>query len=174
MSRRREQFTERQWIRAAMAVSAVVTVLGFGWGALFLLAPDSVGRALLGDTWPGTSAILWPMILGQLGGNLAHGAAALIGMDRAKVSLSLQAVFAPLTFVGGIGGAFLAGAEGAAWGFAAPFWILLPFWWLRLHQQARRLDRARPGSAVPLCDGPLCAVPLSDEPVSEHAPPDER
>lgn len=165
MSRRRERFTERQWIRAAMAVSAVVTALGFGWGALFLLAPESVGRALLGDTWPGTSAILWPMILGQLGGNLAHGAsAALIGMDRAKVSLSLQAVFAPLTFVGGVGGALLAGAEGAAWGFAIPFWILLPFWWIRLHQQARRLDRARSASVGP----------RPDEPVSEHAPPDER
>ena len=99
----------------------MVTVLGFGWGALFLLAPESVGRALLGDTWAGTSASCWPMILGQLGGNLAHGAsAALIGMDRAKVSLSLQAVFAPLTLVGGVGGVLLAGAEGAAWGFADP------------------------------------------------------
>ena len=64
---------------------------------------------------------------------------ALIAMDRAKVTLSLQAVFAPLTLVGGIGGVVIAGAEGAAWGFAAPFWILLPFWWLRLRQQARGL-----------------------------------
>ena len=100
-------------------------MLSFAWGMLFLLAPDAVGRALLGDTWEGTQAVLWPMILGQLGGNLAHGtAAALIGMDRAKVSLSLSAVFGPLTVVGGVIGVWLGGAVGAAWGFAAPFWLL--------------------------------------------------
>ena len=143
LSRRASTLTERQWLQAALAVSAVVTVLGFAWGGLFLIAPDSVGRALLGDTWDETSAILWPLILGQLGGNLSHGAAtALIAMDRAKVSLSLQVVFAPLTLVGGIGGVVLAGAEGAAWGFAAPFWLLLPFWWLKLRQQARGLVKA--------------------------------
>lgn len=148
LSRRRDSFTQQQWMRASLAVSGVVTVLGFSWGAFFLLAPDSVGRALLGDTWVGTSAILWPMILGQLGGNLAHGpAAALIGMDRAKVSLSLQAAFAVLTFVGAIGGVLVAGAEGAAWGFAAPSWILLGFWWLKLHQQARQFGGALPTSS---------------------------
>ena len=46
-------------------------------------------------------------------------------------------------FVGGIGGVCLAGTgtgdEGAAGGFVAPFWILLPFWWLGLRRQARGL-----------------------------------
>jgi O-antigen/teichoic acid export membrane protein len=143
LARKRGTLTERQWMRSALSVSAFVTVLGFGWGMLFLIAPDSVGRTLLGNSWIGTSAILLPMVLGQLGGNLAHGAAAaLIAMDRAKVSLSLQMTFAPLTLLGGIGGVFVAGAEGAAWGLAAPFWILLPFWWMKLRQQARQLTRS--------------------------------
>jgi O-antigen/teichoic acid export membrane protein len=139
LSRRRRRLSGRNWVQAAVAVSAVVSVLSFVWGMLFLIAPDGVGRALLGDTWEGTRSVLWPMILGQLGGNLAHGTtAALIGMDRAKVSLTLSAVFGPLTVIGGVVGVTLGGAEGAAWGFAAPFWLLLPFWWLMLRREVRR------------------------------------
>ena len=150
LSRRRHQLTEGGWMRSAFAVSAVVTVLGFAWGGLFLLAPDAVGRALLGETWVGTSAVLWPMILAQLGGNLAHGtAAAFIGMDRAKVSMTLEAVFGALTLVGGVGGVLLGGAVGAAWGLAAPFWILLPVWWLVLRREARRVSAQQQATAVP-------------------------
>jgi O-antigen/teichoic acid export membrane protein len=147
LSRRRAELTERGWTRSAFAVSAVVTVLGFIWGGLFLLAPDSVGRALLGETWAGTSAVLWPMILGQLGGNLAHGtSAAFIAMDRAKVSMTLEAVFGALTLIGAVGGVLINGAVGAAWGFAAPFWILLPVWWLVMRREVRRIT-AEPAAA---------------------------
>jgi O-antigen/teichoic acid export membrane protein len=147
LSRRRHELTERDWMRSALVVSAVIAVLGFIWGGLFLLAPDSVGRALLGETWAGTSAVLWPMVLGQLGGNLAHGtSAAFIGMDRAKVSMTLEAVFGALTLIGGVGGVLIGGAVGAAWGFAAPFWILLPVWWLVMRREVRRITAAAPST----------------------------
>jgi O-antigen/teichoic acid export membrane protein len=174
LSRRRRQLTERGWMRAAFAVSAVVTVLGLSWGTLFLLAPDVAGRALLGDTWEGTQAVLLPMIIGQLGGNLAHGtSAAYTGMDRAKISLRLSAVFGPLTVVGGLVGVWLGGAVGAAWGFAVPFWLLLPFWWLVLRREVRRtvaLNRA--GSAQPDSRQPD-STPGSAQPGSAQRSPAE-
>jgi hypothetical protein len=63
-------------------------------------------------------------------------------MDRAKVSLTLESLFGPLTLIGGVGGVLIGGAVGAAWGFAAPFWILLPVWWLVLRREARRITTA--------------------------------
>ena len=110
---------------------------------IFLLAPDWVGRELLGATWSNTSAVLWPMVLGQLAGNLAHGtSAAFVGMDRAKVSMGLEALFGAPSLIGGVGGAMLHGAVGAAWGFAIPFWLLLPVWWAVLLREIKRITAA--------------------------------
>lgn len=138
LSRRKAQLTERGWMLSCLGVSAVVTVLGFIWGGIWLLMPDSIGSAVLGDTWEGTKDVLWPMVMAQLAGNLGHGTAAgFIGMDRAKTSLLLNSIFGPVNLVLGVLGGYLAGAEGAAWGFAAAFWLLLPFWWLLLRRDIR-------------------------------------
>jgi O-antigen/teichoic acid export membrane protein len=139
-ARRRATLSARQWMRAAVAVAAAVSVLGFGWGLLFVLAPDPVGRALLGDTWDGAREILWITIVGQVGSAVAVGPAAMLyAMDRAKVTLGVHAVFAPLMFVGGVGGVLLADAPGAAWGFTIAFCAVVPLWWVRLRREAIRI-----------------------------------
>lgn len=144
-SRRRTSLAYRQWMQGALTVSAVVASLGFCWGLLFLLAPDAVGRTLLGETWPGTSDILWATIVGQVGGTVALGPAImLIAMDRAPVTLAVNALLAPLIFVGGVGGVLLAGAEGAAWGFSIAFCAVVPLWWFRLGREAALVEAAQP------------------------------
>jgi O-antigen/teichoic acid export membrane protein len=141
-ARRRGSLTRRQWVTSALGTSTVIAVLTASWGVLFLLAPGEVGHALLGPTWPDTSSILWPTVLGQIGATLGVGPAALLyAMDRARVTLLVHSVYAPLVFIGGIGGVLLGGAFGAACGFAAAFWLVLPLWWLRFWQEADRFGR---------------------------------
>ena len=143
-SRRRASLTSRQWTLGALGVSAFVSAAGFCWGALFLLAPDEVGRSLLGETWPGTSDILFASIVGQMGAAVAIGpAVVLYAMDRAPVTLSVHATLAPLLFIGGVGGVMLAGAEGAAWGFTIAFWAVVPLWLFRLRREAAALGEVQ-------------------------------
>lgn len=151
-ARRRSRLSARQWVQGGMAVSLAICAAGFVWGLVFVLLPDSVGVALLGDTWPGTSAILWPTIASQAGGTLSLGAAImLIAMDRTSVTFSLNLLLAPLIFAGGVVGVLLDGAYGAAWGFGIANWLILIPFWMRLRREARAfVARRDSGSAAGL------------------------
>jgi O-antigen/teichoic acid export membrane protein len=149
-ARRRSELTKRQWYAGALSVSAIVALLGLSWGMICELLPNSVGRALLGDTWVGTSDILWAGILGQFGSALAVGPVTMLfAMDRARTTLSVQIVFAPLIFVAATGGVLIADARGAAWGLCFAYWGILPWWIYHLHQQV--LLRADRGAASVTC-----------------------
>lgn len=65
----------------------------------------------------------------------------LYAMDRARVTMLVHSVYAPLVLVGGIGGVLWGGAPGAAYGFAAAFWLVLPLWWVRFWREAVRFGR---------------------------------
>lgn len=148
-SRRRTSLAGRQWVRSALALSAFIAGLGVCWGLLFMLAPDALGHALLGKTWPGTSEILLASIVGQAGAAVLVGPSAMLyAMDRAPVTFALNARLAPLIFIGGVGGVLFAGAEGAAWGFSIAFWAVVPSWWFRLRREAAVLEAARVGTAT--------------------------
>src|SRR5699024_7146752 len=78
ISRRAGSLDNRNRVRISLAVSGVIAALGSCWGIFFLIAPDIVGSTLLGATWPGTSASLWVMIIGQFGGATALGPAIML------------------------------------------------------------------------------------------------
>ncbi len=138
MSRRRAMLSERDWNRGAVLLSAFVSLAGTAWGVIFLLLPDSLGVELLGDTWAGTRQVLLATVVGQAGAALGVGpATALYAMDRASSTFRIHVSFAPLMFVLSITGVSVAGAQGAAWGIAAAFWLVLPLWWVTLRRQAR-------------------------------------
>jgi hypothetical protein len=138
MSRRRSTLSARGWSRGAALLSAFVSLTGAAWGALFLVLPDGIGVALLGDTWEGTRDVLVATVVGQAGAALGVGpATALYAMDRARSTFRIHVSFAPLMFVLGVTGVSLAGAQGAAWGIAAAFWLVVPLWWHTLRRQAR-------------------------------------
>jgi O-antigen/teichoic acid export membrane protein len=140
LSRRRDRLTARQWYWAAIGLSTFVAGLGLVWGLAFLLAPDALGRALLGDTWDGVSEILFASVVGNA--LLASGigpATMLQAMDRARMTLVLSAVECGLAFVAGVVGIVLWDVQGAVWGFAAAYAVMSPFWWFRLRREVRRL-----------------------------------
>ena len=63
-------------------------------------------------------------------------------MERVSITVRINAVQAPLVVLFGVGGVLLAGAQGAAWGMAAAFWVLVPVWWLAMRREAA-LDAGR-------------------------------
>jgi O-antigen/teichoic acid export membrane protein len=137
-SRRRASLSVRGWMRGGLALSLFVTLSAIAWGVLFLVLPDAVGGALLGDSWPNTKSILVASIVGQAGAAIVIGPSTMLyAMDRARVTVRVHAVLAALILGCGVGGVFLGGAEGAAWGFALAFWSLVPAWWLLVHREAR-------------------------------------
>ena len=139
LSRRRAAMTRRGWTWAALAISGLVVVTGVVWGSLFLLLPDGVGLALLGDTWAGTKEVLVPIIVGQAGSALSVGpAAVLYANEGARLTLRLHVVYAVLLVVASTVGALGWGAVGTAWGMAAAFWLTVPWWYLAVHRHVRR------------------------------------
>lgn len=147
-SRRRATLAVRDWVRGALALSLFVTLAGAAWGLLFLVLPDAVGESLLGDSWAGTESVLLASIVGQAGAAIAIGPATMLyAMDRAKVTVRIHAVLAVLTLGLGVGGVFAGGAQGAAWGFALAFWLVVPAWWVLLRREARATV-AREAAAV--------------------------
>lgn len=154
-SRRRASLSVRGWMRGGLALSLSVTSVALAWGLLFLFAPDAVGESLLGDSWIGTKSVLLASIVGQAGATIVIGPSTMLyAMDRARVTVRVHAVLAVLILGLGIGGVYVGGAEGAAWGFALAFWAVVPAWWVLVHREARGLVRLRaatkdPSTSVP-------------------------
>jgi O-antigen/teichoic acid export membrane protein len=137
-SRRRASLSVRGWMRGALALSLLVTLSAVAWGVLFLVLPDGVGGALLGDSWANTRSILVAAIVSQAGATIVIGPSTMLyAMDRARVTVQVHAVLAALILGCGVGGVYLGGADGAAWGFALAFWTVAPAWWLLLLREAR-------------------------------------
>lgn len=143
LSRRRRRFNRKQWLMWSGTMSLVVALLGLTWGLFFLLAPDAVGETLLGSTWPGTQTVLVPGIVQSFSAALGVGfASALYAMDRAPLTMIVHVPQATLMFLLGVGGAVLHGAQGAAWGFAAAFTVVLPIWgFLVVREAGRTVER---------------------------------
>ncbi|SDS77548.1 Membrane protein involved in the export of O-antigen and teichoic acid [Nocardioides scoriae] len=143
LSRQRRRFNRRQWLVWSGSMSLVVALLGLTWGLFFLLAPDVVGETLLGSTWPGTQTVLVPGIVQSFSAALGVGfASALYAMDRAPLTMIVHVPQATLMFLLGVGGAVLHGAQGAAWGFAAAFTVVLPIWgFLVVREAGRTVER---------------------------------
>ncbi|MBW0118717.1 hypothetical protein, partial [Pseudonocardia abyssalis] len=138
-SRRRKNMTDRQWLIAAAGVSGAVAFLGLCWGAFFLLVPDQVGIFLLDETWQGTSEILFAAVVAQVFACGTIGPVVMLyAIDRASSTLPIQIVLGSLTFLGGVGGVTLAGAQGAQWGFALANLVVIPFWFFRLWRELKK------------------------------------
>jgi O-antigen/teichoic acid export membrane protein len=146
-SRRRASLSYRGWMQGGLGLSLFVTLSAVVWGALFLVLPDAVGEALLGDSWLNTKSILVASIVSQAGAGIAIGPSTMLyAMDRARVTVRVHAVLAALVLGCGVGGVYLDGANGAAWGFALAFWTVVPAWWLLVHREARATVRREPAA----------------------------
>jgi O-antigen/teichoic acid export membrane protein len=143
VARRRAKLTERQWYLGAVAIAAFGGVAGLLWGLVFVIAPDSLGYQLLGDTWPGARDIIWVTILANFAMSLSTGPYTMLyAMDRANVTMGIHTAFAPLVLIFGVGGAALDGAGGATAGFTLAYFLAAPLWWRQLRREVTRREAA--------------------------------
>ena len=102
------------------ALGAGLTGIIVLWVSILLLAPTDIGSALLGDSWADAQLVLLPLGVALA----AEGAATapVIGMRvlaDAVSGLRSRVIDSGVGFILAVGGALVAGAVGAAWGFAA-------------------------------------------------------
>ena len=132
--RRRPQ----SFIVVSVWLSILMGVGGLTYGALFLLYGSTFGPILLGDTWANAQPLMIPLTISfstigfGLGPNV--GLRAIQALSR---SLHARLTVAALTFISGIIGAFLWGAEGAAWGLATAGVLGVGIWWWQFHLGVR-------------------------------------
>jgi O-antigen/teichoic acid export membrane protein len=136
-SRRRATLTAREWYLGAAGFAGVGGIVSLVWGLIFVFTPDWLGYQLLGATWPGARDILWPTIIANIALSLSTGPYTMLyAMDRAKATMGVHTLFAPLVLIFGAGGAAIDGARGAASGFALAYFVAAPLWWHQLRREA--------------------------------------
>ncbi|MGR7024954.1 hypothetical protein [Geodermatophilus sp. URMC 62] len=143
----RRRLRGRSAIRVAMAVSAVLVVADLAWGVTVVALPDSVGTALLGDSWANGRAVLPATLLGVVALACASGAHVVLwAHGYAREAFWASAVQAPAYLVLGLGGLHQWGAPGAALGLSLAQWVIVPIvWW----QAVTLMRRERPPGDVP-------------------------
>ncbi len=146
---RRPWLASRQRLMIAAGAGGVLALAGLAWGVVALLLPDRVGVALLGDSWDGVRVVLLASVVGQVGNLLSCGPAVVVyGMGKAASVFRVHATISVLLVVLGIGGLQVGGAEGAAWGFALAYWLVVPYWFWTVHRVSR--DHAASSASDPV------------------------
>ena len=130
-------------------LSLSITAGVLAWGAVVLFVPRSIGEAVLRANWADARSLLPPLLIALTGYGTSFGAwTGLRSLAAAKRSLRAKCIDGSLTVLFGVTGAYLAGARGVAWGYAATGWLKsLNAWWqfsraLREHER-----RSEPGTA---------------------------
>lgn len=149
VSKRSATMTPSQWMKASLALSGFVSVLGALWGVLFIAAPDSVGEALLGDTWQGVREILVISVVSQFVLAFGTGPSTMLrAMGRTREAFRLNAIEGPLVFLGGVIGVLVDGAVGAMWGFTVAYVVTAPAWWWLMRREVRKFVTAAATAAA--------------------------
>ena len=118
-------------VQIALAVSGLLVAVDALWGGVLLLIPESVGVALLGETWTSAREALPAMIAFTCLTGASVGATAIMrALNRVSYNVWINALLGPLILVLSAVGVRMAGASGAAAGFMfAGLLVLPPCWW---------------------------------------------
>lgn len=117
-------------MRMLAVLSGGLSCAAMLWGAALLLLPESVGRALLGASWPAARPLLLPLALATVAVGASTGA--IVGLRvlaSAARSLRVRLIVTPTTFGLAVAGVVLGGARGAAIGIAVGASIAAFAWW---------------------------------------------
>jgi hypothetical protein len=119
--------------RLCVVVAVGLGSISLAWGLVLVVLPDSIGRALLGDTWTPAHGVIVPLAIVTAGAGVQTGAVVgLRALAAARRSLRARSVSSALLFGCGFAGAIVAGANGTAWGMAIGVSIGSLVWWLEL------------------------------------------
>jgi O-antigen/teichoic acid export membrane protein len=134
--------------RAMVALSAVLTTVGFAGGLFLVFLPDQFGNALLRDTWAPAQPVLLPLTFVVGGSGAVTGAVVgLRALAASSRSFRARGVMSALELALMIGGAVIGGAVGAAWGSAAATWLGVLVWWIQFRGAQTPASEALPGPA---------------------------
>lgn len=140
---RRTHLSAKQRLLAGHAVSGLMGSATIVYVVALLLIPDWLGQEIFSDSWAGAAGVLLPLGISALFSSLANGlAGVLYGLGRADRTFRINLMKAPVIVVAVLGGTWLGGAVGAAWGMAFAEAFVLPFWYreFRLAARASRPD----------------------------------
>jgi O-antigen/teichoic acid export membrane protein len=116
-------------------ICAALVATTFVWGAVLVLLPPSLGRAILGLSWHAAKDLFVPLTLVQAaGGAIAAAVIGLRALVAARRSLRARLLVSLLQVAGAIGGAAAAGALGAAWGLAIAGWVGAVVFWRQFNR----------------------------------------
>jgi hypothetical protein len=135
-------------IRATATLAVALAGVAVAWTAVLMLLPPRAGRALLGDTWAASSALL--PASGSQYACIALGTSALLTLRvlRPRATLPIQVAFSLASVLFMLAGYRVDGVLGAAWGLAVGSALkALALWW-RIGVE-RRAARARPAPLRP-------------------------
>lgn len=140
--------TERSRAAAFGALCVLLAITSLAVAALLMALPESLGEALLGDTWAGAKRLALPV-----GSQFAAIGVGTVAFTALRISMPTQTLrlrlIASVVFVAGFWTGFhVDGVRGAAWGLcfgssfqAGLFWVFLTL--------SRRRPSASPSDAVP-------------------------
>jgi O-antigen/teichoic acid export membrane protein len=127
--------------RAARWVSGGLAIAALAWAAIMLSLPSGLGQLLLGGNWEGARPLVLPLSIGAVGFGLAFGAmTGLRSLGAAKRSLRARWIDALYTAVLTLGGAYLGGVMGAAWGGAIAAFLRIPNAWWQFSRAMREYE----------------------------------
>lgn len=133
-------YQQRPIRRPVVAVSLAASSLAMLWTLMLLLVPTSLGEALLGETWSGSSELTGVFGLQYAAMGVALGASlGLTAYAEAGLALRVILVQAPLAVLLGAAGAAWSGAYGAVLGlFVAQSVGAVYAWWVFLRRSRQQ------------------------------------
>lgn len=144
---RRTHLSARQRLLAGHLVSGLMGSATIVYVVALLLIPDWMGERIFSDSWAGAAAVLLPLGVSALFSSLANGlAGVLYGLGRADRTFRINLIKAPVIVVAVLGGTWLGGAVGAAWGMAVAEAFVLPFWYREFRLAARQTAQPAEGA----------------------------
>ncbi|WP_430393227.1 hypothetical protein [Actinacidiphila reveromycinica] len=131
-------------VRATAVLAVVLAAVAAAWTTVLTLLPAHAGRALLGDTWSASAALL--PASGSQYACIALGTSALLTLRvlRPRATLPIQVVFSLASVVFMLAGYRLDGVLGAAWGLALGSALKAVALWSRIAVERRAAAAAVP------------------------------
>jgi O-antigen/teichoic acid export membrane protein len=141
--------------RLVLAAAGLLTTVTAAWSIAVLLLPNAAGEALLGSSWALAVPLLVYVAVDRLANATSTGPfLGLRALADSRRSLRARMAVAALTVLGGVVGALVDGARGAAIGAAASSLVSIVVWGYAFfralaHRRAVQVDEAQPAGSAP-------------------------